>query len=289
MKSTVSDKKPVHHDITPRDLSILKYLWKWKLVSTAAIAAKFFPGLSTLTPYRRLLRLADSNYLHYLHDNDASGCGWCLTPKGFKKIQHLLGELSGQGFRSEYPHHDTTVTAFHLGDWLTHQPEYTQTFSEQQLRRIPNELWDDWVPKSDSHRPDGYSLMFKGEERFVFAFEVEMTLKAKSRYESVAVFYDLQQSISAVFWLVKSRLTVNSLKKYFESFNIRDAAKHNFIVMEEFRTLGWSASFVAGKYKGKKISEVLLHLPPTKSPLPSHQGGSLALLNNSKKPILSAV
>lgn len=278
-------KKSVHRDITSRDLSIMRYLWKWKLVSTEALAAKFYPNLSLLSPYRRLLRLADANYLQYIHDNDASGCGWSLTSKGFKKIRHLLGELRAEGFKSEYPHHDSHVTAFHLGDWLTNQPEYTQTFSEQQLRRIPVDLWDDWVPKSDIHRPDGYSLMFNGDERVVFAFEVEMSLKPKPRYESVAVFYDLQQSINAVFWLVNSRSTANSLKRYFESFNVRNISKHNFVVMEEFRRLGWLATFAEGKFKGKSVSDILLKLPATKPPLSRHQGGGLKLLNNSKKPI----
>ncbi len=288
MNSNLPKKETAHRDITVRDLNIMKYLWKWKLVSTAGLGAKFYPNLSILTPYRRLLRLADSNYLQFIHDNDASGCGWSLTSKGFKKIRHLLGELRAEGFKSEYPHHDRLATAFHLGDWLTEQPEYTQTFSEQQLRRVPVDVWDDWVPKSESHRPDGYSLMFNGDERVVFAFEVEMSLKPKPRYESVAVFYDLQQGINAVFWLVNSRSTANSLKRYLESFNVRDIKKHNFVVTEEFQTLGWSAPIIEGKFKGKLISDILLRLPSTKPPLSRHQGGGLKLLNNFKKPISSS-
>lgn len=265
----------------------MKYLWKWKLVSTAALAAKFFPNLSTLTPYRRLMRLADSKYLQYIHRNDASGCGWCLTPKSYKQIRHLLGELRAEGFRSEYPNHDSIATAFHLGDWLTKQPEYTQTFSEQQLRRIPVELWDDWVPKSTIHRPDGYSLIFKGEERLVFAFEAELDLKPKPRYESVAAFYDLQQNINAVFWLVDSKSTANSMKRHFESFNVRNLSKHNFVLTEEFRERGWSTPIIAGKFEGKSLTDILSSLPPTKLPLCSQQVGSLALLNNFKRPVIS--
>lgn len=285
MKPNAQRKNQVHRDITSRDTSIMKYLWKWKLVSTAALSAKFFPNLSLQTAYRRLLKLAEAGYLQYSHINDASGDGWCLTPKCYKYVRHLLGDLRTEGFKSEYPHHDGLVAAFHLGDWLTNQPDYTQTFTEQQLRRIPVDLWDDWVPKSETHRPDGYSLMFKGEEPLVFAFEVELWLKSKSRYEPLVAFYDVQRSIHAVFWLVNSRVILNSLERTFKSFNIRDLAKHNFVVLEDFRRHGWAAPIVAGKYQGRSLADILLHLPPAKPPLRSLHGGSLALLNNSKKPV----
>lgn len=273
--------------ITERDIRIFKSLWKWKLISTVGLSVKFFPEARVQTAYRRLLSLASSGYLRFVQVTHTTGEGWTLTPKSYKLIRHLLGELKVDGYKSEYPHHDRLVTALHLGDWLVRQPEYTQTFSEQQLRRIPVELWDDWLPKSDSHRPDGYSLLFYGEKEIVVAFEVELWLKSKSRYESLVAFYDIHTSIDTVLWLVDSKVTLNSLKRTFESFQIREMSKHNFILLADFQKLGWRAPIVAGKHIRKGISDLLLHLPHTRATLGPHPSVTLPLLNNSKKPVLT--
>ena len=286
MISNLPKRKSNRLDVTDRDVSILKCLWKWKLISTMALAIKFFPEALVQTAYRRLLRLARSGYISFVQVNPTSGEGWTLTPKGYKVIRHLLGELKVDGYKSEYPHHDRLVSALHLGDWLTRQPEYTQTFSEQQLRRIPVDLWDDWLPKSDTHRPDGYSLLFYGEKETVVAFEIELWLKSKSRYEPLVAFYDIHSVIDTVVWLVDSKVTLNSIKRTFEGFQIRDMQKHCFILLADFHKLGWRAPFVSGKLLGKNLSDLLLHLPHTRATLGPLHGGTLALLDNSKKPIL---
>lgn len=283
----MADEKPKRKsnrlDVTARDIKILKFLWKWKMVSTAAVGLRFFPNASVHTGYRRLLALAQFGFVTFIQIDHTTGQGWTLTPKGYKVIRHLLGDLSVDGFKSEYPHHDRLVTALHLGNWLTNQPEYTQTFSEQQLRRIPVDLWDDWVPKSTTHRPDGYSLLFRGERKLVVAFEVELWLKSKNRYEPLVAFYDVQQSIDMVIWLVNSKVTLNSMKRTFERFNIREMQKHHFILLSDFQARGWYAPFVSGKFIGKTPAEILLHLPlPRPFPEPSY-GAALALLENSKK------
>jgi hypothetical protein len=287
MTTKLSKRKSNRLDITERDVSILKCLWKWKLISTTGLAVKFFPEASVRTAYRRLLCLASSGYLSFVQINHTFGEGWTLSPKGYKFIRHLLGDLKVDGYKSEYPHHDRLVTALHLGDWLIEQPEYTQTFSEQQLRRIPVDLWDEWLPKSDTHRPDGYSLLFYGEKEVVVAFEVELWLKSKSRYEPLVAFYDIHSSIDTVLWLVDSKVTLNSLKRTFEAFQIREMSKHNFILLPDFQRLGWRAPFVAGKHIGKTPSDLLLHLPHARATPGPRCGVTLPLLNNSKKPVLT--
>ncbi len=283
MKTEELKPKPFRLDITDRDLQILRFLWKWKMVSTSAIALKFFPNAVVQTGYKRLMLLARAEYILFVQTNHYTGQGWTLTPKGYKVIRHLLGDLKVDGYKSEYQHHDRLVTALHLGDWLTFQPEYTQTFTEQQLRRIPIDLWDDWVPKSAVHRPDGYSLLFHGDNKLLIAFEVELSLKSKNRYESLVAFYDVQRSVDVVIWLVNSRVTLNSMKRTFEQLNVREMQKHNFLLLSDFEKRGWRARFVSGKFIGKTPADLLLHLPhPRIAPEPDRRG-VLALLKNSKK------
>lgn len=283
MAEDKSKSKSNRLDVTDRDIRILKFIWKWKIISTAAVGLRFFPKAAVQTAYRRMLALAQFGYVQFIQVDHTTGEGWTLTPKGYKVIRHLLGELRVDGFKSEYPHHDRLVTALHLGGWLTNQPEYTQTFTEQQLRRIPVDLWDDWVPKSTTHRPDGYSLLFRGEIKVVVAFEAELWVKSKPRYESVVAFYDVQRDIDLVIWLVDSKKTLNSMKRTFERFNIREMQKHHFILLSDFESRGWRAPFISGKFVGKTPADILLHLPhPRPIPEPS-QGAVLALLEKSKK------
>lgn len=273
--------------LTQRDIRILRYLWKWKTLSTRALAVKFFPDVSAHGAYRRLIRLEDAGFIEAIDTTKYWQIVWALTARGFKRIRPLLGELSGEGFRSENYLHDHIATAFHLGEWLTHQPAYTQTFTEQQLRRISPELWDEWVPKFDSHRPDGYSLYFQGEKEVILAFEAELTLKQKRRYESVVAFYDTHTSIQLVFWLVDSKVTLNSMKHTFEKFHVREWSKHHFILLSDFREKGWYAPFVTGQFQGKTPADFLL---PSDIPRVSPGylcGDTLALLDTAKKPVIS--
>lgn len=280
------ERRPVHRDITERDARILRFLWKWKVISTRALAAKFFPNALIQTAYRRLLRLAEAGFISSVEVNGRWQECWCLSSKGYKYIRPHLGDLVGEGFKSENPYHDCLATAFHLGEWLTHQPEYTQTFSEQQLRRIPVDLWEEWVPHSDSHRPDGYSLYFQGEQKIIVAFEAELTLKTKSRYESVVAFYDTHNTIQFVFWLVDSKVTLNSMKRTFESFHVREWSKHHFVLLSDFQVKGWRAPIIEGHFRGKAPADFLLHLPPTGLPLDTLQRGTQALLDTAKKPVI---
>lgn len=273
--------------ITERDVRILRYLWKWKTLSTSALATKFFPKVSPQGAYRRLIRLEDAGFIQAIDTTKYWQIIWVLTLKGFKRIRPFLGELSGEGFRSENNMHDHIATAFHLGEWLTHQPAYTQTFSEQQLRRIAPELWDEWVPKFDSHRPDGYSLYFQGEKKIVVAFEAELTLKDKRRYESVVAFYDTHSSIQFVFWLVDSKVTLNSMKRTFEKFHVREWSKHHFMLLSDFREKGWHTPFVTGQFQGKALADFLLPSGITKVSPGDLCGDTMALLNTAKKPVIS--
>ena len=105
--------------ITDRDYKIFRYLWKWKALSTQAIAIKFFPEAQPLTAYKRLLLLSHANYLKPMSVNESVHQQvWGLHKKGFQHIEQYLGELRIKGFMSANPTHDYLATAFHLGEWL---------------------------------------------------------------------------------------------------------------------------------------------------------------------------
>lgn len=274
-------------EITERDVRMLRFLWRWKAISTSALAAKFFPKGDPITAYCRLIILEKNGYIKSIDMKERRHSVWTLAERGFSFIKSNLLNLESYGYKSENYEHDHLASTFHIGEWLTNQPQFTQTYSEQELRRVIPDHWDDWVPRSTLHRPDGYSLYFEGENPVVVAFEIERSLKANARYESVVTFYDMQPSIKLVFWLVETRAAVNAIRRVFEKYNVRDWPKHHFVLISGFREQGWMAPFIEGKFKGKRPIDFLGTSSPSTGLLEPFCRRTHSLLDTKKKPIKS--
>lgn len=283
MKSD-SAKNKSNCDVTERDYKIFRYLWKWKVMSTAALARKFFSSGDPRTAYRRFIALEKAGYLASIRLEPRFHEVWTLNHKGFKFIREQLGELASCGYKSEHVNHDLLATAFHLGEWLTDQPEYTQNFSEQQLRRYPTDLWPNWVPRSTIHRPDGYSLYFEDDQPIVVAFETELSVKSKDRYQSVVAFYDAEASVRLVFWLVDTKNTIHTLRRCFEKFQMREFDKHHFILLSDFQKYGWRAKFAKSPLLDKSPRDFLMAQAHSRTNLEPARSSTHALLDTIKKP-----
>lgn len=271
--------------ITPRDFKIFVYIWLWKCLSTQAIAEKFFPQVTPMAAYVRLLKLERSGFICSRLIDENRGSVWCLTKKSFDLIKGRISNLDQMGYKPLHIYHDALVSAFHLGDWLIHQPKFTQTFSEQQLRQIHPDYWEKWIPKDNSHKPDGYSLIFNEEKPIVVSFEVELWTKAKPRYQRLIDYYDNQSSVQIVLWLVTSRNTINSLRRIFDDRGSTQWCKHHFVLLSDFKVKGWMSEIFEGQNKGKTVSDLLNPQPfakPLQSPFTCK---ALALQNFQKRPI----
>ncbi len=271
-------------EITDRDYRILRFLWKWKIVSTHGLAKKFFPEANPYTAYRRLLHLESDGFIGHYTVNGRFNDAWIIKEKGFKYILPYLGDLRSKGYKSTNYPHDFLATAFHLGAWLTVQPDESQSYSEQQLRCYHQDLWPSWVPTSTLHRPDGYSIYQSGDKRVIVAFEAELSLKSKNRYESTIAFYDAQSSINFVFWLVDSKATLDAIKRSAFNFQMLTNSKHQFTLLSDFKKKGWMAPFIEGTLNGKCLANYLLHKTytiPTQEPL---DRVTLALLDSRRRP-----
>lgn len=261
--------KPIYREvkrqITRRDFEILKFLWRWKILSTHAIARKFFPGVRVESAHARLRCLAEVGYIELVHV-DKKCFAWSISKRGFKHLMWFyLHEEIHEGYKSEYPHHDYLTTAFHLGEWLLNEPtkydpdepSEVELYSEQELRCTPDEHWPKWIPQSTEHRPDGYTRFRKGEQNVVVAFETELTLKSKSRYADIVCFYEYGSGIDFVLWLVGTTGMANSIRRIFERYGSKNVSKHNFIVLEDFLKSGWDAKIIKGHFAEKAIKDLL--------------------------------
>jgi hypothetical protein len=278
--------REVRRQLTARDYKILNFLWRWKVVSSQALARKFFPGIQNCSAHLRLRQLEEVGYLVTL-PVAKKRYAWGLGKKGYDSIWERLATEVHDGYKPDYPHHDFVATAFHLGEWLTSLPEGADVFSEQELRCIPDDLWPEWIPQSVAHRPDGYSRYTQGEKQALAAFEVEMTLKSKSRYEARVYFYENQPTIERVFWLVGTKGMAESIRRVFERYNAKHFSKHNFILLSDFHNTGWDTKIFQGRLEGKTLIELLGRADVTMPPLWHHPRSTLSFLDTRVSPIQS--
>lgn len=277
--------------ITKRDFAVLKFLWFWKVSTTAALKLKFFPACAPHTAYNRLHELERRGVILGRADLTGRHFVWTLTAQGNARLKWVLPELRDDGYRSEYPAHDLLVAAVHNGDWLFSRPETVEVFTEQEMRRYAEHSYPEWVPTDESHRPDGYWRIASGTSHRTIALEVELHQKAKRDYRSVARFYEYHSSIKRVLWVVPRVSTAKRLNALLVGRDSNESNPHVFTTVPDFLKLGWAAPILVGEDQGATIAGVLgagigkesckAHEKPMQRPEPNLFS---ALLNVAKTP-----
>lgn len=277
-------KKEPKRFITQRDLEILKFLWRWKAVSTAALAKKFYPEARPFTAYERLLKLEKARYIKSFSFRHRLGVAWMLGKRGYRFLFPYLLEMKKPGYGSENPVHDFYSTAFHLGEWLTAKPSQGHICSELELLRLHPDLLPPWAHISGDRRPDGYSLLGEGNRAKLYAFEAELSMKAKSRYDEIISFYDEAENLTAVFWLVASPQIQKTIQS--QSTNASRPRIHHFLQLNDFKKLGWLTPINGGLFEGKTLTQLLLDGNSTEARLQFDGSDVQALLQSAKRPMI---
>ncbi len=242
--------------LTERDKNLLLFLWKWKLGTTRALAAKFFPGWKITSAYNRLQILRRGGVIQYCAvERNSRDSVWTLTSFGFHSIQEELGELVRVGYVPDSERHDLNVMAMHLGPWLVNRPEGVELVSEQEIKRREKSTLPDWVPTFyPEHFPDGYWLVPYKNEFILAALEVEISPKSSSRYKILAKQYRDCASINRVVWMVENESLGKRIYKCFKEEIGQAANTHVFILEEDFKKSGWGAKVFLGEDKEHPIA-----------------------------------
>ncbi len=269
--------------ITDQDQECFLMLWKWKLLTTAALKMAAYNQKSFFRAYRRLLELEKANYIQSLRSLDQKYSVWQLMENGFNVIEEKLGSRKHDGFGCENKNHDFWVTAIHLGEWLKDVPENCDLYSEQQLRKYDLTSYPDWVPSNYEHRPDGWwSIgLDQPRENMLIALEVEFSKKSPGDYKLVGEFYSKIISPYQVIWVVKSKGDIDYIFKNLKAGSTTDAEEQSFVLLDHYIQHQWQSQIYFGKNKDKKVSDILCASAPQSS------AGSL-LLDIRKLPIESS-
>jgi hypothetical protein len=250
-------KKKHEQYLTDRDVCLLHFLWKWKVFTTAGLAAKFFNG-SAIAAYNRLSLLKKGGYvtLQYLSMKHKYRV-WTLHKKGFDQILNELPVLKNQGYASEAPQHDLYSAALHLGEWLLDVPQGLELVTEQELRNNFQSNYPSWVPDIQRHRPDGFWCLPDEKGNVVFALEVELNVKTRTEYAPIVRFYRDTDEIRRIIWLVSRHSHAEELVRRFKEVAPENYKRHEFVVLSDFVKLGWQAPIVRGLEQGRTLRNVL--------------------------------
>jgi hypothetical protein len=233
--------------LSERDINLLKFLFKYKVASSALIMGRFFPSCSNHTAYKRLLALEKANFIEARSDHSGKNFLWMLKKKGFDVIKSSLPELAETGFKSENIVHDYLCTLLSLGLEVKSDDKKSIVVSEQQLRRFDNNVFPSWLPNPKDHRPDGYIRTEIGDSKKLIGLEVELNIKKASRYLSPLHFFDTHSDkIDHILWMLPSKKTVERLSKIFKDSGIslkslcpNDRENyHLFVSLVEFEKVG---------------------------------------------------
>lgn len=227
--------------ITPRDLEILKYIWKWKVASTASIHESINRSGSTYSTTKVLEKLERNYLIESRFDRFEQFYVWQLTSVGFEEIKTRLGELIEDGYSSENHRHDRLVQALQLGDWATFQNPRVIHFTEQEMRRKDVPFYPEWVPKTKEHRADGYTRIVGTKKPSTIGYEVELSAKSIQRYEAIIRFYGAVRQVDRVIWVVEDNFVKDQILR--AKANVRDETTnyHLFVDLQEFSKYGWDS------------------------------------------------
>lgn len=238
------------------NLSILHFLWVWKVSTTAGLHQKFSPECSGHGFYSRLWRLEKKSLIQVRAGDNPKNSFWTLTKAGFNVIRKHLPLLLEDGYQSEYLEHDLLVSAIHLGDGLFEKIDGLEFFTEQQLRRYDPDCYPKWVPPCLGHRPDGYWRTMNSNGPKTIALEVELNQKPDREYASAAHFYNDMTNIDRVLWITKRPSVAENIHRCVLSA-IDDGSKHNYVSLGPIYRSGWESTIELGADIGKSISTLL--------------------------------
>ena len=239
---------------------LLKFLWRWKLVSTAALTTRFFSHLKhPFSGYNYLSRLRDAGYVESHPVEKGDGLFWSMGRAGYDAIRRdELPELKESGFKSEAKLHDWLTSAFHIGEWLVTGPAGVQVCSEQELRRLEPEHYPAWVPRDVGHRPDGFwHRIDRGEVRTI-ALEMELNRKRAAAYQGIGSYYGSAVQVGRVLWVVPTLTDAKSIAALLNEAPGARPQMHSFTLVDSFRKKGWSALIEVGPGQGYSVQSYLL-------------------------------
>lgn len=249
--------------IPKAEVQLLKAIWKWKVLSYLSAKKLCFDQLSHWSFYEKLRRLIAEGYIIERDGPNLDFSVLQLSKKGFEYLKHDLGFLKENRFAAQSVSHDYWATAFQIGEFAIFPSPDAEFFTEQELQCTEDSLLPEWVPRSREHFPDGFTRIKNEQFDSVFAIEVDLNLKPPLRYVKSGYYYDgLDSKTDVVFWLCDGKNLMERIVECLNSAKLRRVEIHHFVLLEDFKKLGWQAPVRSGREQNKTIHDIYLQRGP---------------------------
>ncbi len=252
--------------LSSSDLTVLDFLWTWKVATTPILREVAYKRKSAWWIYKSLRRLRVEKYIELLPRGKNLGQElWTLTDHGFEIVLMDRDDIKEYRYRVHAPAHDYLGTCLQLGDlWQLNVEKNFLT--EQMLTSLaPSNFPKGFRPEDGGHIPDGLTILPGNINQAVIGYEVDLNLKDPSRYRRTAHYYKYDVGASLVVWLVKNMWIANKiieqLAEYSHGGDVNPVlARFAFILVDDFKQRVWGAEVVIGPLKGQSIRKMHANL-----------------------------
>ncbi|GEM_PF-5337987 len=251
-------KRTSNRKLSSSDISVLDFLWTWKVASPKMLKLVAYPDKSDWWMYKAIRQLIAENYImplprgKYLDQEVLT-----LTQLGFEIVLMDRDDITQYRYKPHAPAHDFLATCLQLGDlWLSNWDKVF--FTEQMLASLRANNFPKNYVNGEGHVPDGITLLKNGLKSAAIGYEVDLNLKESDRYEETFNYYNQLSDVQVVFWLVRNDWIAERIKKITSSCYGYDPKKNKFqfIRLEEFKKEIWSTKVFSGSFANLSIRKV---------------------------------
>jgi hypothetical protein len=259
-------KRTAQRKLSFSDLTVLDFLWTWKVASAPMLSEVAFRGKSAWWAYKALRQLKKEKYIELLPRGKNLDLElWTLTDHGFEIVLMDRDDIKEYRYRVHAPAHDYLATCLQLGD-LWQSGIETRFFTEQMLASLaPSNFPKDFrnVPE---HVPDGMTIIPDGLKDIIIGYEVDLNLKDPERYEHTYQYYKDGPQTQLIVWLVRNPWIAGRIqealgrREYSEQRKEEILRKIVFILTDDFKENVWEAKIINGVMKGNTLRKAHANL-----------------------------
>jgi len=200
--------------ISDRDKRLFDLLARYEIVDSNGIRQMLFSEIPETNFFRRMRELEKAKMIRRIGPMMDHSYAWLLGPRGKEMMGFDERDLIKTRFTLE---HDVTVTRVRMGlDAIGLGREFTSE-SELRKREILRRT-DTWEKNKPVVVPDGLFPVLIGEERRLFALEVELHFKNRLRYEDLFKRYLKTDGLYSIWYVVPSKSMGDRLLYEWEAF-----------------------------------------------------------------------
>jgi hypothetical protein len=209
--------------ITPRDEELFKLICRHNLLSTNQIHRQIFPQLKLTTVMRRLKKLAKAGHVIRLGKLYSGMSVWGISQAANDRS---TGFFSSSRTNLHTLEHDVTVSEIHLliesitpiKEWFDNRHMRSASVNALFKKDFSQHYYREF--KKDDLFPDSLFLATINGKPKSFALEVEISLKANSRYTDLTDLYAGRNPPKFIYYVVRDEKIRNAVVAASEQYSV---------------------------------------------------------------------